>query len=109
MKNYRLENESKEDIFTYRYASMYYVPYLNWAINDAIEKKLDTLYFISRDGHYLKLAADEIIRVKKLNIKTKYIYGSRAAWRIPSFINEVDDEFFEKHGNFSKVKDFHLY
>lgn len=106
LKTYRLEHESKEDIFTYRYAAMYYVPYLNWVISDAIEKKLDTLYFISRDGYYLKLAADEIIRVKKLNIKTKYLYGSRAAWRIPSFIDEVDEEFFEKHGNFSKVKDF---
>ena len=106
LKTFRLTNDSKEEIFSYCYAAMYFVPYVNWAIEDAVQKGIDTLYFISRDGHYLKIAADEIIKQKGLKIKTKYIYGSRKAWRIPSFIDSVDDEFFEKYGNFSNVKEF---
>ena len=38
--------------------------------------------------------------------RTKYIYGSRKAWRVPSFIDKVDEEFFEPYGNFSGVRNF---
>lgn len=106
LKTYRLTKKNQEEIFSYCYASMYYVPYVSWAIKDAMRRGLDTLYFISRDGHYLKIAADAIIKQKNLKMKTKYIYGSRKAWRLPSFINEVDDEFYKKYGNFADVKNF---
>lgn len=106
LRNFRLEGHTDREIFAYQYASFYFVPYLLWAIKDAAKRGYKTLYFISRDGHYLKLMADEIIKAKKLDIKTKYIYGSRKAWRIPSFIDHVDEEFFEIYGNFSGVRNF---
>ena len=55
---------------------------------------------------YLKRIADALIEVKGYPIKTKYIYGSRKAWRIPSFVNEIDDEFFSEFGNFANIKKY---
>ncbi len=105
-RNFRLEGHNDKEIFAYEYASLYFVPYVHWAVTNALERGYQTLYFISRDGHYLKLIADVIIEAKKLPIRTKYIYGSRKAWRVPSFLDKVDDEFFELYGNFSGVRNF---
>lgn len=100
------EERSQNELYSYCYASTYLVPYVKWAVDDAIRRELDTLYFISRDGHYLKIIADAIIEAKHYNIKTKYIYGSRKAWRIPSFITDVDDDFFESFGNLNGIQNF---
>lgn len=105
-RNFRLEGHTDRETFAYEYASLYFVPYVNWAIEHAIKQGYKTLYFISRDGYYLKSIADAIIESKGLTIQTKYIYGSRKAWRVPSFIDHVDEEFFEIYGNFSGVRDF---
>lgn len=105
-RDFRLEGHDDKEIFAYEYASLYFVPYVHWAVMDALNRGYQTLYFISRDGYYLKLMADAIIESKGLNIKTKYIYGSRKAWRVPSFIDHVDEEFFEIYGNFSGVRNF---
>ncbi|MBP3846650.1 hypothetical protein J6I39_02755 [bacterium] len=58
--------------------------YVDWILSQSIERKFKNLYFVARDGYILKLIADEIIKNKNLNIKTKYIYGSRKAWRVPT-------------------------
>lgn len=73
--------------------------YVQWIIEQAQSREIQTLYFIARDGYIPKLIADEIIKLKNLDLKTKYIYGSRAAWKIPSkntvetYINWILDEF----------------
>lgn len=100
------EEEKERTIFAYCYVSTWLVPYVAWSINDAIKNNIKCLYFISRDGYLLKKIADEIIKVKGIKIKTKYIYGSRKAWRIPSFVDKVDDEFFSPYGNIAGVKNF---
>lgn len=92
--------------YAYAYISGLLVPYVLWAIKDAIIKKYDTLYFISRDGHYLKCIADKIIAKRGYNIKTKYIYGSRKAWRLASQINKIDDEFFLPFGLFTAINSY---
>lgn len=104
-KNRQREDFSLNMNYAYSYASMYMVPYVSFILKDAIKRGIDTLYFISRDGHYLKIIADEIIKIKNYNIKTKYIYGSRKAWRVPSYIDKVDDQFFSYFGNFTGVTD----
>lgn len=106
LARFREDNKSRMGYYVYSYISSYFVPYVNWSIKKAIYEKIDTLYFISRDGELLKKIADAIIEFKGYNIKTKYIYGSRKAWRIPSFINEVDEEFFSPFGNFTGLIDF---
>jgi len=66
-------------------------PYIDWLLKDAVKRSVDSLYFIARDGFILKEIADVIIAKRKYPIKTKYIYGSRAAWRIPDLKNLKED------------------
>ena len=97
---------SDEARFAYCYASLFFVPYVSWAIDDALANGVKCLYFISRDGYHLKRIADAIIKQRKLPIKSKYIYGSRKAWRIPSQVHEIDEDFYTDHGNFNGIRDF---
>ncbi|NFO04756.1 hypothetical protein FDB23_11685 [Clostridium botulinum] len=99
-------NITETQYYAYAYASLYFVPYVSWSIKHALSNGIECLYFISRDGYHLKRIADEILKAKGLKLKTKYIYGSRKAWRVPSFINKVDDEFFGDFGNFTGVSNF---
>lgn len=92
--------------YNYAYVGSALVSYINWVIRDAIQRGYETLYFISRDGHFLKQIADKIISIQKYNIQTKYIYGSRKAWRLPSFIDKVDEETFGQFGNFVGMDNF---
>lgn len=103
---FRYENKGIKDCYAHSYVSLYWVPYINWTIRDAQKRGIKCLYFISRDGYHLKRIADKIIETKNIPIKTKYIYGSRKAWRIPSFIDAIDDEFFGPFGNFSVVDSY---
>ncbi len=89
--------------FSYTIASGILVPYLKWVIDDAVKRKIDCLYFISRDGILLQNIANKIIAKFKYDIKTKLIYGSRAAWRLPSNIDYLDDDFFSNHGSFTGI------
>lgn len=98
-------NDPRE-YYAYGYISLYFVPYIHWAVHHALEQGTKCLYFISRDGHHLKQIADAIIEKEHLDLKTKYIYGSRAAWRVPSFIDALDDEFFYGFGNFAEVTSY---
>lgn len=93
----------EKDEFVCSYVTLCMVPYVDWAIRDAERRGYETLYFISRDGYPLKRIADAIIGQRNLDIKTKYIYASRRAWRVPSFIHEVDEAFWQPYGNFSGI------
>lgn len=104
--NYRMKTSNSSDYYSYAFISTYFVPYVNWALKHALANRTETVYFLSRDGHYLKLIADVLITIKGYPLRTKYLYGSRKAWRIPSFINEIDEEFFSAFGNFESLTDF---
>lgn len=108
LRKNRLQSDTNSpDYFSYSFVSLYFVPYVSWVLKDALKNNYECLYFISRDGYYLKKVADELIKIRKYPIKTKYIYGSRRAWRVPSFIDKVDKEFFTSFGNISKdIKNF---
>ena len=93
----------QRDEFVASYVVLLMVPYVDWAIRDAVRRGYKTLYFISRDGHHLKRIADAIIKTRGLDIRTKYIYASRRAWRVPSFITEVDEGFWEPYGSFADL------
>ena len=95
------ENNFKRDHFVISFVSLCMVPYVDWVLRDSIRRGYETLYFVSRDGYHLKRIADAIIEVRKLPLKTKYIYASRKTWRIPSFIHEVDEGIFRPYGNFT--------
>ena len=57
--------------------------YVEWILKSAVKDGIEVLLFVMRDGYILKFVADEIIRQRGLNIQTKYIFGSRVAWRYP--------------------------
>ena len=75
-------------------------PYIYWLLDQAQKRGIERLYFIARDGYILKLIADLIIKENNLPIKTKYIYGSRKAWRI-SALNLDDDELYRQFIQFT--------
>lgn len=99
---------TEAEIYAYEYAALYFVPYIGWVVRNAVSRGLKCLYFISRDGYHLKRIADAIIEAKRYDLKTKYIYGSRKAWRIPSFIESIDEEFFTGFGQFVGCHTFPL-
>ncbi|AIG65744.1 DUF5776 domain-containing protein [Weissella tructae] len=87
--------------YAFSYVGTAFVSYIDWVIEDALERGYSTLYFLSRDGLFLKDAADVIIKKRGLKLNTKYLYGSRKTFRVPSFIDKVDDESFSEFGLFS--------
>lgn len=66
------------------------MPYVLWVIQEALKNDIRRLYFIARDGYILKQIADRVIQCKGYDLHTKYIYGSRKAWRLPAF-SETND------------------
>ena len=81
------------------------VSYVDWAVRDAIEKGFEILYFVSRDGHPLKRIADSLIQTNGWKIKTEYIYASRRTWRVPSYFDEIDEDFWANYGgNFNGIR-----
>ena len=100
----REEYINRREEFTIDFIAPLFTSYINWVINDAVKKGIKKLYFVARDGHFLKMAADSIIQNRGLPLTTKYIYASRRVWRIASFVDQVDDEFFSDiGGNFCDI------
>ncbi len=97
------ENRCQWDEFVISFVSMCFIPYIDWVLRDAERRGYKTLYFVSRDGYFLKLVADSIIRARGLTFKTKFIYGSRRVWRVPSYIDKIDEDYWESHGNFNGI------
>jgi len=73
-------------------------PYVWWLLEQSLLKGYNRLYFIARDGYILKKIADIIIEEMNYDISTKYIYGSRKAWRIAS-LNEKSQCALEIFGS----------
>lgn len=97
-------NEAK--YFSYAYLGPSFVCYVNWSIKDALRRGYKTLYFITRDGILLKQIADLLISKRKLNLKTKLIYGSRKAWRIALSDEEIVLNFTSIYGGLGAIKTF---
>ncbi len=101
----RSEFEFARSTFVIDYVAPLFVSYVDWAIRDSIKRGFKTLYFVSRDGHPLKRIADALIRVNNWDIKTKYIYASRRVFRVPSYIDEIDSEYWANYGgNFNDIR-----
>lgn len=67
-----------------RYAAPVLYSYAEWIVDQSIKRRVKRLYFIARDGYLLKKIVDIILEIQGVDIQTKYIYGSRKAWRMPS-------------------------
>ena len=89
--------------FVIDFVALFLVPYIDWVLKHALDKGYRYLYFVSRDGFHLKRITDAIIESTGIDIETKYIYASRNTWRVPSFIDSIDEMHWQKNGNFERV------
>lgn len=80
------------------------VPYVDWVLQDVVRRKIKTLHFIARDGYILKMIADIIIEEEGYEVETKYLYGSRKAWRMPSYKKEDSLEIFFKMAHVAQLR-----
>lgn len=55
--------------------------YVAWVVWEAVRTGKQRLYFLARDGYYLKKAADIFCEEWNINIECRYLYCSRYAWR----------------------------
>lgn len=97
---------SEKEYYAFAHIGALFVPYVAWAVRDAIARGVKTLYFISRDGYFLQKVADAYIALHKLPLKTKYIFGSRRVWRVPGMVDHIDEEFFSYFGNLVGVSNY---
>jgi FMN phosphatase YigB (HAD superfamily) len=56
--------------------------FVAWVLQNARERKIDRLYFVSRDGQILLMIASALRRDG--DPECRYLYGSRQAWFLPS-------------------------
>lgn len=81
------------------------LPYVDFILNSCISRGIKRLYFIARDGYVPKKIADILIEKRKLDITTKYVYGSRNAWRVFSENpDEIDIMTLISYSNFNHIK-----
>ena len=107
IRNMRLKyNGTPKFEFGFSFSGIILCEYINWLIETSVVQGIDMLVFIARDGYVLKNIADIYIREKKINLKTKYIFGSREAWKTPYTIYDKEKistivKYLRKEMNFS--------
>lgn len=69
--------------------------FVNWILHSAVEKKIDTLYFLARDGFLLLKIAEKLLEKEKLNINCKYLYCSRMSLRLAALKVVPKNEAFD--------------
>lgn len=81
--------------------------YVLWVLQEARRQGIQTLFFMARDGYVLQKIADIIIRQQKWDIHTRYLYGSRYAWRISavSADKEIYNAWLKCYASFSSYID----
>lgn len=68
--------------------------YVNWLLKKALDRGIETLYFVARDGQILFEIAKVIKNHLGFEIELKYLYGSRKAWHLPA-ITEIDEDVLD--------------
>jgi predicted HAD superfamily hydrolase len=67
------------------------VMYVLWILQEARNKGIERLCFVSRDGYIPYLICNRISKAMGFTVKTSYIHGSRQSWHLPGLyeFNEV--------------------
>jgi len=68
--------------------------FISWIIQHAAEKNIKHLYFIAREGWFLKKVFDEIDVVARTGIVSHYFYASRRALFFPFLSRPVSEFLF---------------
>jgi len=91
----RLSGATGKYLLGYSLAAPLLVSFAYWVLTEASKRKINRLYFIARDGQiFLKIAKELQKRGLAPDIDTRYLYGSRRAWHLPSFCGFDDRDLF---------------
>lgn len=84
--------------------------FAQWIIEEAIRDKIDTLYFLARDGLIVKKVYDIVALGYQNAPKSEYLYVSRAALSVPSLqtFEDIKSVLYHKVKDIS-IKDLLLY
>ena len=67
--------------------------YVAWLLQDAKQRNIKRLYFVSRDGQILLKIAQKLCASIADPPELRYLYGSRRAWFLPSVFKNDWNEF----------------
>lgn len=86
--------EESDDPFWYEFgyisAGPLFFGFTNWLLARAVEDRVETLYFLSRDGQILKRVYDHLSPWVEHAPPSEYLYASRRALNVPA-ITEIDE------------------
>lgn len=73
------------DFISYNITAPTMVNYVWWILLNVTEQKINTIYFLARDGQLLMKIAKLFIEEFTLDIKCEYLYCSRKSLRMPTY------------------------
>ena len=59
--------------------------FAGWVLEEAVRSGRKRLYFLSRDGYQIYLAACKLVELRKLPVECRYLDVSRYAMRVPAY------------------------
>lgn len=65
-----------------------------WVLDEAVRRKIKTLYFLARDGYILHKIAGLVVKKFDLPVTCKYLYCSRNSLRLPTY-HFIGEEAYE--------------
>ena len=68
------------------------VSFVEWLLDDALERGVNKLFFLSRDGQILYQIALKLAENRGLPIQLRYLYGSRQALHIPGHVDVMESK-----------------
>ncbi len=75
------QQEKIRDIVTVYVTAPLLCEYTAWVVREAALSGKKRLYFLARDGYYMKQAAEVFCSAWNLELECRYLYCSRYAWR----------------------------
>lgn len=92
--NGSIRHEGSDDPFWYEFgyisAGPLFFGFIGWLLARAVEDRVETLYFLSRDGQILKRVYDYVSPWVEHAPPSEYLYASRRALNVPA-ITELDE------------------
>ena len=103
-----IKNNIKEDDYYYnigfsKFGILLY-GFCEWLNKEVTKENIKNIYFLSRDGYIIKKAYDILYPEK--NKKSKYLYISRRAIRVPTLF--LDSEFENLNDNINMSNNFNI-
>lgn len=83
-RKFHKEISVSEDTYIHVFAPVL-LEFVSWVLDTAQSDKRQRLYFLSRDGYQMYLAAKQLADLRGLDIECRYLNVSRYALRVPEY------------------------